>query len=312
MSINQQDTSSYRHLTGIESLSVSEIEYLLNKGDCYRKLIDNKGFIEKTLTNTSIANLFFENSTRTRISFELAEKRLGAIVVNFSASNSSVAKGESLLDTVRNIVAMGVEMVVIRHQSTGVPHFLAKETDAHIVNAGDGTHEHPTQALLDALTLRRHFGNLSGLRVAIIGDILHSRVARSNALLLNKLGIKIRFCGPPVLLPDSFADLGVEISYSLDETLFWADAVMMLRIQQERQDANILPSLADYITQYQVNETRLSKLSKKIAVLHPGPINQGVELTNEVVNSSQSLIFEQVTNGLAIRMAVLDYLKNGN
>ncbi|MCZ2356557.1 MAG: aspartate carbamoyltransferase catalytic subunit [Bacteroidia bacterium] len=311
----QSFNSERKHLTSIEDLANSEVESLLAQGQIYRESLDKNQPVEQVLQGISIANLFFENSTRTRISFELAEKHLGGIVVNFAASNSSVSKGETLLDTVLNIVAMGVQMVVIRHQSVGAPHFLAQKVNANIINAGDGTHEHPTQALLDALTLKQHFGDFKGLRVAIVGDILHSRVARSNVLLLNKLGVSVRFCGPPTLLPPSLTTIGAEVSYSLEDSLEWADAVITLRIQAERQNTGLLSSLADYANLYQINEQCLSKLSKIPIILHPGPINHGVEISNTLMDSTHTLILDQVTNGVAMRMAILNFLnytKNNN
>jgi aspartate carbamoyltransferase catalytic subunit len=251
---------------------------------------------------------FFENSTRTRLSFELAEKRLSADVVNFAAGNSSVKKGETLTDTVNNILAMKVDMVVMRHPHPGAPQFLANKIDTSIINAGDGTHEHPTQALLDAFSLKQKLGDLAGVNVAIIGDIRHSRVAISNILCLRKLGANVRVCGPKTLIPKHIASMGVEVSHNLDTTLQWCDVANMLRIQMERQDENSVPyfpSIREYAMEFGLNKQRLDALSKPIKIMHPGPINRGVEITSDVADSEHSIILEQVENGVAVRMAVL-------
>jgi len=260
------------------------------------------------LRDFTVANLFFENSTRTRLSFELAQKRLSADVVNFTAANSSVKKGETLSDTVNNILAMKVDMVVIRHPQPGAPHFLANKIDTSIINAGDGTHEHPTQALLDAFSLRQKLGDLAGVNVAIVGDIRHSRVAISNILCLKLLGANVRVCGPKTLIPKHISTLGVEVSHDLDETLQWCNVANMLRIQQERQEDNAVPyfpSLREYANEFGINDRRINALDKPITIMHPGPINRGVEITSNVADSEHSIILDQVENGVAVRMAVL-------
>ena len=258
-----------------------------------------------SLRDITIANVFFENSTRTRISFELAQKRLSADVVNFSASNSSVSKGETLLDTVNNILAMKVDMIVMRHSSAGAPHFLAKHIKAAIINAGDGTHEHPTQALLDTFSIKEKLGEIEGKKVAIIGDISHSRVALSNIFALQKLGAEVMLCGMPTLIPKFINQLGVKVSYNLRETLEWCDVANVLRIQLERQDVKNIPSLREYSLYYGINKELLDSLNKEIVIMHPGPINRGVEIDSDVADSEHSIILNQVENGVAIRMAVL-------
>jgi aspartate carbamoyltransferase catalytic subunit len=293
------------HLLGIKYISAQNIHDIFHAADNFKEVIRRPIKKVPSLRDITIANLFFENSTRTRISFELAEKRLSADVINFGASGSSVKKGETLLDTVHNILAMRVDMVVIRHATPGAPIFLSKHIPAHIINAGDGTHEHPTQALLDCYSLKEKFGTLQGLNVAIVGDILHSRVALSNIFALKKLGANVRLCGPPTLIPKYITELGVEVDYNLSSTLNWCDAVNMLRIQMERQNIQYFPSLREYSMQYGLTLPILEKIKKKIVVMHPGPINRGVEITSEVADSSQSVILEQVENGVAIRMAVL-------
>ncbi|MFT6781649.1 MAG: aspartate carbamoyltransferase catalytic subunit [Saprospiraceae bacterium] len=264
-----------------------------------------------SLRDVTIANLFFENSTRTRISFELAEKRLSADVVNFSAASSSVKKGETLLDTVNNILAMKVDMVVMRHPAQGAHHYLSKHIDANIINAGDGTHEHPTQALLDAFSMREQLGDLKGKKIVIVGDIMHSRVALSNIFCLIKLGAKVKVCGPPTLIPKYITSLGVEVEYSIKKALEWCDIANILRIQLERMDIKYVPSLREYALYYGVNKKLLDSLEKKIVIMHPGPINRGVELSSDVADSDQAIILNQVENGVAVRMAVL-YLLAGN
>ena len=274
-----------------------------------------KAQVKKTpaLRDITIANLFFENSTRTRVSFELAEKRLGADVVNFSSSSSSVKKGETLIDTVNNILSMKVDMIVMRHPAPGACQFLSKHVDSQIINAGDGTHEHPTQALLDAFSIRNHFkGNLQGKRVLIVGDIKHSRVALSNIYCLQLLGAEVMVCGPATLIPKYIETLGVKVSHNLDEALKWADVANMLRIQLERQDARFFPSLKEYSKLYGLNMERLKKLNKELLIMHPGPINRGVEISSEVADSEHSIILQQVENGVAIRMAVLFLLAQKN
>ncbi|NNJ56150.1 MAG: aspartate carbamoyltransferase catalytic subunit [Bacteroidia bacterium] len=302
---------STKHLLGIKDISSQDIDLIFKTADNFKQVINRPIKKVPTLRDVTIANVFFENSTRTKISFELAEKRLSADVVNFSSSSSSVKKGETLIDTVNNILAMKVDMVVMRHPAPGAHQFLARHIDANIVNAGDGTHEHPTQALLDAYSLREKLTNLKDKKIAIVGDILHSRVALSNIYCLQKLGAKVRVCGPPTLLPKHIESLGIEASYNLKETLEWCDAANMLRIQLERQEDKYFPSLREYSLQYGVTMDVLNKLSKKIILMHPGPINRGVEITSEVADSNQSIILNQVENGVAIRMAIL-YLLAGS
>mgnify|MGYP000866141546 CR=1 FL=1 len=294
----------HKHLLGIKQLQSEDIFSILDQAKQFKEIINRPVKRVPTLRDFTIANLFFENSTRTKLSFELAQKRLSADVLNFSSSNSSVKKGETLLDTVNNILAMKVDMIVIRHSSPGVPIFLSKHIDAHIVNAGDGTHEHPTQALLDAFSIREKFNSFKGLNVAIIGDILHSRVALSNIFCLKKLGANIRLCSPPTLMPKHIQELGVEVSYDIMDTLQWCNVANVLRIQLERSDAAYFPSLSEYAQFYGINRERLDKLSESITILHPGPINRGVEITTDVADSSHSVILDQVENGVAIRMAV--------
>ncbi len=301
---------STRHLIGIKPIHAEDIRLVLETADTFKEVLNRPIKKVPSLRDITIANLFFENSTRTRISFELAEKRLSADVINFSASASSVKKGETLLDTVKNILAMKVDMIVMRHPMPGAPVFLSRHIPAQIINAGDGTHEHPTQALLDAFSLREKFGELKGLRVAIVGDITHSRVALSNIFALNKLGAEVTVCGPPTLIPKHIESLGVKVSYNLVETLRWADAANMLRIQLERQNIKYFPSLRDYSLQYQLNEEVLQSLGKPLVIMHPGPINRGVEITSEVADSGQAIILDQVENGVAVRMAIL-YLLAG-
>lgn len=300
-----------RHLLGIKDITAEDIQDIFTTATEFKEVINRPIKKVPSLRDTTIANLFFENSTRTRISFELAEKRLSADVVNFSAAASSVKKGETLLDTVNNILAMKVDMVVMRHPSPGAHQLLARHIDAQIINAGDGTHEHPTQALLDCFSLREKFGELKGLNVAIVGDISHSRVALSDILALKKMGANVRVCGPPTLIPRHIENLGVEVSYNLDETLQWADAVNMLRIQLERQDTQYFPSLREYARVYGLDRERLARANKELVILHPGPINRGVELTSEVADADQAIILDQVQNGVAVRMAVLYLLANG-
>jgi aspartate carbamoyltransferase catalytic subunit len=296
---------STKHLLGIKEISKEDIDLIFKTADNFKKVLNNPIKKVPSLRDVTIANVFFENSTRTKISFELAEKRLSADVVNFSSSSSSVKKGETLIDTVNNILAMKVDMVVMRHPAPGAHQFLSKHIDANIVNAGDGTHEHPTQALLDAYSLREKFDSLANKKVVIVGDILHSRVALSNIYCLQKLGAKVRVCGPPTLLPTYIESLGVEVSHDLKESLEWCDAANMLRIQLERQEDKYFPSLREYSLQYGVTLEMLDNLSKEIILMHPGPINRGVEITSEVADSEHSVILDQVENGVAIRMAVL-------
>ncbi|MFT4598537.1 MAG: aspartate carbamoyltransferase catalytic subunit [Lentimonas sp.] len=303
---------STKHLLGIKDITTADIQLIFKTTDNFKQVINRPIKKVPSLRDVTIANIFFENSTRTKISFELAEKRLSADVVNFSSSGSSVKKGETLIDTVNNILAMKVDMVVMRHPAPGAHQFLARHIDANIVNAGDGTHEHPTQALLDAYSLQEKLGDLTDKKVAIVGDILHSRVALSNIYCLQKLGAKVRVCGPPTLLPKHIDGLGVEVSHNLQETLEWCDAANMLRIQLERQEDKYFPSLREYSLQYGVTLPMLKSLKKEIVLMHPGPINRGVEITSEVADSDQSIILNQVENGVAIRMAVLYLLASRN
>ena len=296
---------SQRHLLGIKNITSEDIELVFETATNFKEVINRPIKRVPSLRDVTIANIFFENSTRTRLSFELAEKRLSADVVNFSTSTSSVKKGETLLDTVNNILAMKVDMVVMRHASAGAPHFLSRHIKANIVNAGDGTHEHPTQALLDAFSIQEKLGKVSGKKVAIIGDILHSRVALSNIFALLKLGAKVKVCGPPTLLPKYITSLGVTVEPSVKEILKWCDVANVLRIQLERQQLKYFPSLREYSLYYGINKKMLDELDKEIVLMHPGPINRGVELSSDAADSHHSIILDQVENGVAIRMAVL-------
>ena len=299
------------HLLGLEYADRDDIELILKTAQSFREILERPIKKVPTLQGKTIVNLFFESSTRTRISFELAEKRLSADSVNFSTSTSSVKKGETLLDTARNIEAMKIDMVVIRHQSPGAPNFLAKNLDANIINAGDGAHEHPTQALLDMMTMIEKHKKIDGLKVAIIGDISHSRVALSNIHGLLKMGAKVTVCGPATLIPREIENLGVDVCYHVDDVLQNVDVINVLRIQLERQDSGLFPSLREYHNYFGITRARLDKLSKPITVMHPGPINRGVEISSDVADSEHSLILNQVTNGVAIRMAVLYLLAGG-
>ena len=301
---------SQRHLLGIKNITSEDIELIFDTATNFKEVINRPIKKVPSLRDVTIANIFFENSTRTRLSFELAEKRLSADVVNFSTSTSSVKKGETLLDTVNNILAMKVDMVVIRHASVGAPHFLSRHIRANIVNAGDGTHEHPTQALLDAFSIQEKLGKVSGKKVAIIGDILHSRVALSNIYALQKLGAKVTVCGPPTLLPRHITSLGVSVEPDVKKALQWCDVANVLRIQLERQQLKYFPSLREYALYYGINKKMLDELDKEIVLMHPGPINRGVELSSDAADSHHSIILDQVENGVAIRMAVL-YLLAG-
>ncbi len=296
---------SVDHLTGIKNVTKEDIELIFKTADSFKEVINRPIKKVPSLRDITIANIFFENSTRTRLSFELAEKRLSADVVNFSASSSSVKKGETLVDTVNNILSMKVDMVVMRHPNPGAADFLAKRVDAKVVNAGDGTHEHPTQALLDAYSIREQLGSLEGKKIAIVGDILHSRVALSNIYCLQKLGAEVMVCGPTTLIPKYISSLGVKVSHNLREALEWCDVANMLRIQLERQETKYFPSLREYAMQFGLNKEILDSLSKKIIIMHPGPINRGVEITSDVADSEQSIILQQVENGVAVRMAVI-------
>lgn len=301
---------STKHLLGIKYIQRSDIELILETTHQFKEIINRPIKKIPSLRDITIANLFFENSTRTRVSFELAEKRLSADTVNFSASASSVKKGETLLDTVNNILSMKVDMVVMRHPAVGAPMYLSRHINANIINAGDGTHEHPTQALLDAYSMMDKVGSLDGKKIAIIGDIVHSRVALSNIFCLTKLGAKVRVCGPPTLIPRHIESLGVEVSYDLDDTLRWCDIANILRIQLERQELKYFPSLREYHLHFGVSLERLEKLDKEIVIMHPGPINRGVEITSDAADSGQSIILQQVENGVAVRMAILFLLAN--
>jgi aspartate carbamoyltransferase catalytic subunit len=296
---------SVQHLLGIQNLTVDDIELIFDTADNFKEVINRPIKKVPSLRDITIANVFFENSTRTRLSFELAEKRLSADVVNFSSSSSSVKKGETLLDTVNNILAMKVDMIVMRHASPGAPHFLSNHISANIVNAGDGTHEHPTQALLDAYSIRNKHKSFRGLKVAIIGDILHSRVALSNIFALKKLGAEVMVCGPNTLLPKYIGSLGVKVELDVYKALAWCDVANVLRIQLERQQIKYFPSLREYSLYYGINKAMLDKLNKPITIMHPGPINRGVELSSDAADSEHSIILEQVENGVAIRMAIL-------
>ncbi len=300
---NQQLSS--KHLLGIKDLSTEDIRLIFHTATNFKEVINRPIKKVPSLRDITIANLFFEDSTRTRVSFELAEKRLSADTINFSASSSSVKKGETLLDTVNNILSMKVDMVVMRHPAPGACQFLAKHIDANIINAGDGTHEHPTQALLDAFSMQEQLGDLEGKNVAIFGDILHSRVALSNIFCLQKLGAKVRVCGPPTLMPKFIHKLGVGVSYNVRETLQWCDVANVLRIQLERQNIKYFPTLREYSQYFGINRQLLDSLDKKIVIMHPGPINRGVEITSDVADSEHSIILQQVENGVAVRMAVL-------
>lgn len=308
----EKSALSVRHLISIRDLTTEDLELIFHFADQFREVLSRPIKKVPSLRDMTIANLFFENSTRTRISFELAEKRLSADVINFSASSSSVTKGETLLDTVNNILAMKVDIVVMRHPSPGAPVFLAKHTDAQVVNAGDGTHEHPTQAILDAYSIRERMGRLEGLKVVIIGDIQHSRVALSNIYCLKKLGAEVMVCGPPTLIPRHMAALDVHVSHHLREALNWCDVANVLRIQLERMDDSSgagglrsFPSLREYAMVYGINRRILDEIGRDILILHPGPMNRGVEITSDVADSGQSIILDQVQNGVATRMAVL-------
>lgn len=302
-----------KHLLGLTDYSKEDILYVLEQARSFREILDRPVPKVPTLRDKTIVNLFYENSTRTRLSFELAQKRMGADVVNFSTSTSSTKKGESLKDTIQNISSMKIDMVVVRHKSPGVPHFLTQCVEAAILNAGDGAHEHPTQALLDMFTMQQLHPDLKGRKIAIIGDISHSRVVRSNIIGLTKLGARVVLCGPKTLMPVHVKDLGVSVSYDLDETLAWCDVAMALRIQLERQDSGteLFPTLREYHEQFGIKLDHLEKYPD-FMIMHPGPINRGVELESEVADSSRAVILDQVTNGVAVRMAVLYLLSGGN
>lgn len=294
-----------KHLLGIKDLSPQTIEQVFTTADEFKQVLNRPIKKVPALRDTTIVNLFYENSTRTRISFELAQKRLGADTVNFAVSSSSVSKGETLVDTVQNILAMKVDIVVMRHSASGAPHFLSRHIDASIVNAGDGTNEHPTQALLDAYSIRERLGSISGKRIAIIGDILHSRVALSNIYLLTKMGAEVAVCGPATLIPKAIEELGVKVFYDVKKALEWCEVANVLRIQLERQSKPLFSTLREYSLYYGIDRRLLDSLQKDIVIMHPGPINRGVELSSDVADSGQSLVLDQVENGVAVRMAVL-------
>ena len=301
-----------KHLLGIKNLDKEDIELIFRTASYFKEVLNRPIKKVPPLRDITIANVFFENSTRTKLSFELAEKRLSADVINFSASGSSVKKGETLLDTVHNILAMKVDMVVIRHSSSGAPHFLARHINANIINAGDGTHEHPTQALLDTFSILDKTGSVAGKRVVIVGDILHSRVALSNICALQLLQAEVMVCGPPTLLPKHIGELGVKVETDIRKALAWCDVANILRIQLERQQMKYFPSLREYSQYFGVNKPLLDSLNKEILIMHPGPINRGVEITSDAADSDHSIILEQVENGVAVRMAVLYLLAEMN
>lgn len=302
---------SSKHLLGIRDLKSEDIQLILDTAKQFKEVLQRPIKKVPSLRDVTIVNLFYENSTRTRISFELAEKRLSADTINFSASGSSVSKGETLLDTVNNILSMKVDMVVMRHSATGAPHFLAQHIPAAIVNAGDGINEHPTQALLDALSITEKLGSLKGKKVAIIGDIMHSRVALSNIYLLTKMGADVTLAGPPTLIPKHIQDsFSINVTYNVKEALEWCDVANVLRIQLERQNQVLFSSLREYNQAYGITKQLLQGLQKEVLIMHPGPINRGVELDSDVADSGQSIILDQVENGVAVRMAVL-YLLSG-
>ncbi len=296
---------SVPHLLGIKNLTADDIHLIHKTADSFKDVINRPIKKVPSLRDITIANVFFENSTRTRLSFELAEKRLSADVINFSSSSSSVKKGETLLDTVNNILAMKVDMIVMRHSSVGAPHFLSERINANVINAGDGTHEHPTQALLDTYSIRTRLGQVEGKKVAIIGDIIHSRVALSNIYALKKLGAEVMVCGPSTLIPRHIEMLGVKVTNNVREALQWCDVANVLRIQLERQKIKFFPTLREYSQYFGINKKLLGSLDREIVIMHPGPINRGIELTSDVADSENAIILDQVENGVAVRMAVL-------
>jgi len=301
---------SSRHLLGLEGVPKADIVAMLDAAESFREVLDREIKKLPTLRGITVLNLFYEASTRTRISFELAEKRLSADSINFTKATSSVTKGESLRDTVQNIEAMKIDMVVVRHASSGVPYYLTNCMDANIINAGDGTHEHPTQALLDMFTIRRKYGKLDGLRVVLVGDVMHSRVIRSNIWGLQTLGASVALCGPSTLIPYGVEQFGCDVYTNVDEALDGADVVNVMRIQLERQKAGLFPSQREYTNLFGINKERLKRLNRNYTIMHPGPMNRGVEIATDVADGGQSVILEQVTNGVAVRMAVL-YLLSG-
>jgi aspartate carbamoyltransferase catalytic subunit len=299
------DKLSVEHLLGIKYLNANDIDLIFKTADHFKEVINRPIKKVPSLRDITIANLFFENSTRTKLSFELAEKRLSADVINFSASQSSVKKGETLIDTVNNILSMKVDIVVMRHGSVGAGVFLSKHVDAKIINAGDGTHEHPTQALLDSYSIREKLGSVKGKKIVIVGDILHSRVALSNIFALQLQGAQVKVCGPTTLIPKYISSLGVEVETNLKKALEWCDVANVLRVQHERMDIKYFPSTREYTQLFGINKNILDNLGKKIIIMHPGPINRGVEITSDVADSDDSIILNQVENGVAVRMAVI-------
>ena len=302
---------SSRHLLGLDGMPASEIQLILDTARSFREILERPIKRVPTLQGKTVVNLFYEPSTRTRISFELAQKRMSADIVNFSTSTSSVKKGETLIDTVKNIEAMKIDMVVVRHSSPGAAHLLSEVLDANIINAGDGGHEHPTQALLDMMTIRSKFGRLEGLTVGIVGDIAHSRVAMSNIFGLKTMGAKVVLCGPPTLIPREVDKLGVDVAYHIDEIIPKVDVLNILRLQLERQKSGMFPSLREYHNFYGITTDRLNRAEKPILIMHPGPMNRGLEISSAVADGEHSVILEQVTNGIALRMAVLYLLGGG-
>ena len=299
------ESLSVYNLIGIKNLNINDIKLIFKTADNFKEIINRPIKKVPSLRDITIANLFFENSTRTKLSFELAEKRLSADVLNFSASQSSLKKGESLIDTINNILSMKVDMIVIRHPNAGVPEYISKKVDATIINAGDGAHEHPTQALLDSYSIRESLGEIKNKNILIVGDVIHSRVALSNIFALKMQGANVKLCGPNSLMPKYIDKLGIEIINNFDDALQWCDVVNMLRIQNERMNKSFFPSIREYVKLYGLNYERLSKLNREIIIMHPGPINRGVELTSEIADSKNSIILDQVENGVAIRMAVI-------
>ena len=302
---------SISHLLGIKDLTKSDIDLIFKTADSFKEVINRPIKKVPTLRDITIANLFFENSTRTKLSFELAEKRLSADIVNFTEGNSSLKKGETLVDTANNILSMKVDILVMRHPHSGAAKFLAEKTNTVIINAGDGTHEHPTQALLDCYSIKEKLGEVQGKKVVLIGDIKHSRVALSNIFALKKLGAQVMVCGPTTLIPKHIKYLGIEVSHDIEKALKWCDVANVLRIQLERQNIQYFPSIREYAQQFQLNKDILQNIKKPITILHPGPINRGVEITSEIADSDNSIILNQVENGVAVRMAVI-YLLAGS
>ena len=306
------DNLSVDHLLGVKFLNKNDLELIFETADNFKEVINRPIKKVPSLRDITIANLFFENSTRTKLSFELAEKRLSADVLNFSTSQSSVKKGESLIDTVNNILSMKVDMIVIRHPNPGAPHLLSKKVNATIINAGDGAHEHPTQALLDSYSMRQEIGDLNNKNILIVGDIIHSRVALSNIFALQLQGANVKVCGPHTLIPKYLKDFGVKVETDLDKALKWCDVANMLRLQNERMSESYFPSIREYKKYYGLTIDRLQNVNKDVVIMHPGPINRGVEITSEVADSNNSIILDQVENGVAIRMAVIYLLAKKN